>query len=113
MIVVGDNPAPEMPCLIRRLLAIELQRFHHRSIVDGKKHRFVIGEILVRMPLPKRHYETVAFAPLEVTLADSSTALTAHYVGNRCAGLAVRLRGFFTFDKLHFAGHSRIGITPG
>ena len=32
---------------------------------------------------------------------------------DRRAGMAVRLRDFFGFEELHFAGHGRIGIAAG
>ena len=56
--------------LIAGFFPIQLQRFHYRPVVDGKKHRFIIAEIFMGMPLPERHHEAVAFSPFEITFAN-------------------------------------------
>ena len=72
---------------------MKLQRIHDRAVIDGKQHRLVIREILVRMPLPERHHESVTLLPLQVTLANSGPAPAANYVIDRRAGVAMRFSG--------------------
>ena len=44
-------PAAEAKLMLC-LFAVQPQGLHDRTVVDGKKHGLVVGEILVRMPLP-------------------------------------------------------------
>src|ERR1041384_1637542 len=88
---------------VHRLLAIELQSIHHRSIGKGKKHGFVIGDIFMRMRLPERHDERVALLPLKITFADPTAPLSPDNVVNGCARMAVSAGEFLPFQKLNLA----------
>ena len=65
------------------------------------------------MPLPERHHESVTLLPLQVTFANSGPPLAANDMVDRRAGVAMRFSGLFAFEKLHLAGHRRIGVAAG
>jgi hypothetical protein len=54
--IISDFPPFALCSLQQSLIAgffsIELQRFHDRPVVDGKEDRFLVGQVLVRVPLP-------------------------------------------------------------
>src|SRR5215813_519348 len=105
--------------LVFRLFPIELQPFHHRSIVDGKENRLFIGKILVRVPLPKRYDERISPLPFEVAFPYRSSASAFENVVEGRAGMAMHPGFLFGFKKLNFTRHrwvrkscrSRIDIT--
>src|SRR5262245_26767790 len=67
----------------------------------------------MRVPLPERHDESVAFFPLQVPLADSGATLALKNMINRGARVAVRLGILFGSKKLHLTRHGRIRIATG
>src|SRR5258706_1615514 len=99
--------------LVASFFAIELQRFHHRTIAKGKQQRFIVAEFFMGMPLPERHDERIALAPLEIAFADLSATLAFDHMVERGAGMPVRLGGFLRIEKLNLAGHRWIGVTAG
>ena len=101
------------PGLVFRLFPIELERLHHGSIADGKKNRLFIGEILMRMPLPKRDDERISLLPFEVTLSHGGSALSFEHVIQGRAGMAMVFGFLCGFEKLNLTGHGRISVAGG
>jgi hypothetical protein len=88
---------------VLRLFPIELEPLHHGSIVDGKENRFVIGKILMRMPLPKGNDKRISFLPFKVTFSHRSATLPFENVVERCAGVTMNLGFLAPLQKLNFA----------
>src|SRR5262245_66541290 len=99
--------------LVFRLFPIELQPFHHRSIVDGKQNRLFIGKILVRVPLPKRYDERISPLPIEGAFAHRSSASSFENVIERGAGMAMHPGLLFGFKKLNLTRHRWVGKSSG
>src|SRR5215468_9530527 len=95
--------------LVFRLFPIELQPFHHRSIIDGKENRLFIGKILVRMPLPKRYDERISLLPFEMAFPYRSPASSFENVIEGRAGMTMHPGFLFGFKKLNFTRHRRVG----
>src|SRR5262250_2403887 len=95
--------------LVFHLFPIELQPFHHRSIIDGKENRLFIGKILVRMPLPKRYDERISLLPFEMAFPYRSPASSFENVIEGRAGMAMHPGFLFGFKKLNLTRHRRVG----
>src|SRR5262249_39966705 len=94
--------------LVFRLLPIELETFHHGSVINGKKNRLFIGQILMRMPLPKGNDKRIPFLPFEVAFSDCCAPLSLENVVARRAGVSM-VSGFLSsFEKLNFTRHGGV-----
>src|SRR5262245_54005565 len=69
---------------------VQSERFRRRSVIDRKQDRVFTHRVLVRVPLPRRHDEDIAFGPIELIGRDSGHSLTAKSVVNRRARVSMR-----------------------
>jgi hypothetical protein len=69
------------------LFTIELQRLHHRPIVEGKQNRFIVTEVFMGMPMPQRDDEGVALAPFQIRVAELRATMAFDDMIQRRAGM--------------------------
>src|SRR5271163_4847427 len=89
---VRSSERPGMTSLgIPSVLPEQIELLLHRTIRETEQHRVGVG--LVGDPLPARHHEQVARAPLEGLLADPRASLAFDRTKYRGVGGAIA-RGF-------------------
>src|SRR5258706_10191335 len=92
-------------------LPIQPQRFGRWPVADRKQDRVIAVQVLMRMPLPRRHDEDIALAPVKFIGRDFSYAAAAKGVINGRAGVAVRFGLLLRPQELYRAGTGRQRVT--